>query len=109
MHSRVCTLYAACAAEGWRETAAERHVRARGCGFSRFFGRDQMFYVKKKITREVYDFCLHEGYADANLIAKVAFAAGRLYRTHPPSVARLCTVEEAGLRAPLLSAVYPGS
>lgn len=29
-----------------------------------------MFYQKKAITREVYDFALREGYADANLIAK---------------------------------------
>jgi len=30
----------------------------------------EMFYLKKKITREVYEFCLREKYADANLIAK---------------------------------------
>lgn len=30
----------------------------------------EMFYKKKKITREVYDFALREGYADGNLIAK---------------------------------------
>jgi len=30
----------------------------------------EMFYRKKKISREVYEYCLREGYADAGLIAK---------------------------------------
>ncbi len=30
----------------------------------------ELFYKKKEITRELYDFLLREGYADANLIAK---------------------------------------
>ena len=30
----------------------------------------EMFYKKKKISRELYNFCLKNGYADANLIAK---------------------------------------
>mmetsp|Transcript_39229 Transcript_39229/g.77126 ORF Transcript_39229/g.77126 Transcript_39229/m.77126 type:complete len:148 (+) Transcript_39229:32-475(+) len=30
----------------------------------------EMFYKKKKISRECYEFCLREGYADAALIAK---------------------------------------
>lgn len=30
----------------------------------------EMFYKKKKINREVYEFCLREKYADAALIAK---------------------------------------
>lgn len=30
----------------------------------------EMFYKRKEITRELYEFCLREGYADANLIAK---------------------------------------
>jgi bud site selection protein 31 len=30
----------------------------------------EMFYKKQEISREVYDYCLREGYADANLIAK---------------------------------------
>jgi len=30
----------------------------------------EMFYKKKSISREVYNFCLREGHADANLIAK---------------------------------------
>jgi bud site selection protein 31 len=30
----------------------------------------EMFYKKHEITREVYDYCLREGYGDANLIAK---------------------------------------
>ncbi|KAK1444821.1 pre-mRNA-splicing factor BUD31 like protein [Babesia gibsoni] len=30
----------------------------------------EMFYVKKLISRELYDYCIREGYADANLIAK---------------------------------------
>lgn len=29
-----------------------------------------LYYRKKEITKELYDFCLKEGYADANLIAK---------------------------------------
>jgi len=29
-----------------------------------------LFYRKKEITRELYDYCLKEGYADAALIAK---------------------------------------
>ena len=29
-----------------------------------------MFYRKKRISRELYDFCLQEKYADAALIAK---------------------------------------
>eukprot|EP01119_Soliformovum_irregulare_P001428 TRINITY_DN11137_c0_g1_i2.p1 TRINITY_DN11137_c0_g1~~TRINITY_DN11137_c0_g1_i2.p1 ORF type:complete len:147 (-),score=11.62 TRINITY_DN11137_c0_g1_i2:229-669(-) len=29
-----------------------------------------LFYRHKEISRELYDFCLREGYADANLIAK---------------------------------------
>lgn len=29
-----------------------------------------LFYRQKEISRELYDFCLREGYADANLIAK---------------------------------------
>jgi len=30
----------------------------------------EMFYKHRKISRELYNFCLREGYADANLIAK---------------------------------------
>eukprot|EP01100_Stratorugosa_tubuloviscum_P008957 TRINITY_DN374_c3_g1_i1.p1 TRINITY_DN374_c3_g1~~TRINITY_DN374_c3_g1_i1.p1 ORF type:complete len:147 (+),score=65.78 TRINITY_DN374_c3_g1_i1:112-552(+) len=30
----------------------------------------EMFYRKHEITRELYDWCLREGYADSNLIAK---------------------------------------
>eukprot|EP01117_Protostelium_nocturnum_P010876 TRINITY_DN3924_c0_g1_i1.p1 TRINITY_DN3924_c0_g1~~TRINITY_DN3924_c0_g1_i1.p1 ORF type:complete len:147 (+),score=44.22 TRINITY_DN3924_c0_g1_i1:55-495(+) len=30
----------------------------------------EMFYKKKEISRELYDFCLREDYADPNLIAK---------------------------------------
>jgi hypothetical protein len=30
----------------------------------------ELFYKKKEISRELYEFCLREGYADANLIAK---------------------------------------
>lgn len=30
----------------------------------------QMYYEKKEITKEVYEYCLEEKYADANLIAK---------------------------------------
>lgn len=30
----------------------------------------EMFYKKKKISRELYNFCIKNGYADANLIAK---------------------------------------
>jgi len=30
----------------------------------------EMFYKKRSISRDVYNFCLREGYADANLIAK---------------------------------------
>jgi len=30
----------------------------------------EQFYKDKKISRELYNFCLKEGYADANLIAK---------------------------------------
>merc|ERR1739848_343039 len=30
----------------------------------------EMFYKKKKISREVYEYCLREKYADAQLIAK---------------------------------------
>jgi len=30
----------------------------------------ELFYRKKAISRELYEFCLREGYADANLIAK---------------------------------------
>ena len=30
----------------------------------------QMYHKKKEISRELYEFCLREGYADANLIAK---------------------------------------
>jgi bud site selection protein 31 len=30
----------------------------------------EMFYVHQKITRDLYDYCCQEGYADANLIAK---------------------------------------
>jgi len=29
-----------------------------------------LFYRKRELSREVYDFCLREGYADAGLIAK---------------------------------------
>lgn len=29
-----------------------------------------MFYKKEAISRELYQYCLDEGYADANLIAK---------------------------------------
>jgi bud site selection protein 31 len=29
-----------------------------------------MFYKRQAITREVYDYCVKEGYADKNLIAK---------------------------------------
>jgi bud site selection protein 31 len=29
-----------------------------------------MFYKKHEISREVYEFCLQQGYADASLIAK---------------------------------------
>lgn len=29
-----------------------------------------LYYRKKEISKELYDFCLREGYADANLIAK---------------------------------------
>ena len=29
-----------------------------------------MFYKKKEISRELYEFCLREKFADANLIAK---------------------------------------
>ncbi|XP_072029345.1 protein BUD31 homolog isoform X3 [Amphiura filiformis] len=29
-----------------------------------------LFYKRKAITRELYDFCIKEGYADKNLIAK---------------------------------------
>jgi len=30
----------------------------------------EMYYKKKEISRELYDFCLREGYGDAALIAK---------------------------------------
>ena len=30
----------------------------------------ELFYKKKEISRELYDYCLNEGWADANLIAK---------------------------------------
>jgi len=30
----------------------------------------EMYYQKKEINKETYEFCLKEGYADANLIAK---------------------------------------
>ncbi|UKJ90217.1 maternal g10 transcript [Theileria orientalis] len=30
----------------------------------------EMFYQKKLISRELYDYCVREGYADANLISK---------------------------------------
>ena len=30
----------------------------------------EMFYKKKEITRELYEFCLQQNYADAGLIAK---------------------------------------
>jgi len=30
----------------------------------------EMYYKKRKISREVYEYCLREGHADANLIAK---------------------------------------
>lgn len=29
-----------------------------------------MYYLKKEITRELYEYCLQEQYGDANLIAK---------------------------------------
>lgn len=29
-----------------------------------------MFYKRKAVSREVYDYCVKEGYADQNLIAK---------------------------------------
>jgi len=30
----------------------------------------EMYYKKSEISRELYDFCLRENFADANLIAK---------------------------------------
>ncbi|EGC36157.1 hypothetical protein DICPUDRAFT_151385 [Dictyostelium purpureum] len=30
----------------------------------------ELFYKNKEISRDLYDFCLNEGYADKNLIAK---------------------------------------
>ncbi len=45
----------------------------------------EMFYQKKKITREVYDFALQNGFADANLIAK--------WKKVPLSLSR-CEVEQ---------------
>ncbi|EGG21691.1 putative RNA splicing factor [Cavenderia fasciculata] len=30
----------------------------------------ELFYKKREISRELYEFCLNEGYADKNLIAK---------------------------------------
>lgn len=40
----------------------------------------ELFYKKKQISRELYEFCLNEGYADKNLIAK--WKKVRIYSAH---------------------------
>lgn len=71
-----------------------------------------MYYKEKKISRELYDYLVKEGYADPNLIAKwrkvcqpthLFFSSWSLF-TQSPSHTHSCT---ARVRAVVLPAVHP--